>query len=163
MFCSSCCMYCCTCGTRRKLAAFLCVWIWNETNTTRGHYFLVWVRMRREHSKSYNKQFVQTAVHLNSYSTLCLWLLHCCVAIQSHPRGLHPDPPDRKYTQLWDIMYRTFELYTYTYAREFEPGWSAPFLLWDLPSFCQFCRLALSGFYTRLSGFLVVILKQNNT
>ena len=95
-------------------------------------------RMRHEHSKSYNKQFVQTAaVHLNSYSTLCLWLLHCCVAIQSHPRGLpyvsflllyvavcvhraypvycrvlctchnniYPDPPDRKYTQLWDIMY----------------------------------------------------------
>ena len=94
--------------------------------------------MRHEHSKSYNKQFVQTAVHLNSYSTLCLWLLHCCVAIQSHPRGLsyvllillyvvavcvhraypvycrvlctchnnmYPDPPDRKYTQLWDIMY----------------------------------------------------------
>ena len=93
--------------------------------------------MRHEHSKSYNKQFVQTAVHLNSYSTLCLWLLHCCVAIQSHPRGLpyvlflllyvavcvhraypvycrvlctchnnmYPDPPDRKYTQLWDIIY----------------------------------------------------------
>ena len=149
--------------------------------------------MRHEHSKSY-KQFVQTAVHLNSYSTLCLWLLHCCVAIQSHPRGLpyvlfllyvavwvhraypvycrvlctchnniYPDPPDRKNTQLWDIMYRiissTFELYTYTYAREFEPGWSAPFLLlWDLPSFCQFCRLALSGFYTRLSGFLLVVI-----
>ena len=79
----------------------------------------------------------KTAVHLNSYSTLCRWLLYCCDAIQSHPRGLpyvlflllyvavcvhraypvycrvlctchnnmYPDPPDRKYTQLWDIMY----------------------------------------------------------
>ena len=78
-----------TCGTRRKLAAFFCVWIWNETNTIRGHWYcFVWVRMRHEHSKSYNKQFVQTAVHLNSCITLCLWLLYCCVPIQSHPRGL---------------------------------------------------------------------------
>ena len=30
----------------------------------------------------------KTAVHLNSYSTLCRWLLYCCDAIQSHPRGL---------------------------------------------------------------------------
>ena len=153
--------------------------------------------MRHEHSKSYNKQFVRTAVHLNSYSTLCLWLLHCCVAIRSHPRGLpyvlflllyvavcvHRAYPvycrvlctchNNMYvprsarseiyaTLRYHVSYHTstFELYTYTYAREFEPGWSAPFLLFlDLPSFCQFCRLALSGFYrlTRLSGFLVVI------
>ena len=150
--------------------------------------------MRHEHSKRYKKQFVKTAVHLNSYITLCLWLL-CCVAIQSHPRGLpyvlflllyvavcvqraypvycrvlctchnnmYPDPPDRKYTQLWDIMYHIIPvplncIHTH-YVREFEPGWSAPFLLFlDLPSFCQFCWLALSGFYrlTRLSGFLVI-------
>ena len=91
--------------------------------------------------------------------------VYCRVLCTCH-NNMYPDPPDRKYTQLWDIMYQvsyhtsTFELYTYTYAREFEPGWSAPFLLlWDLPSFCQFCRLALSGFYrlTRLSGFLAVI------
>ena len=147
------------------------------------------------------QQKLQQAVRTNSsafesYSTLCLWLLHCCVAIQSHPRGLpyifflllyvavfaytthtlciavssvHVTIICTQIRQIGNI--RNFEIsciisYQYLWIVYIHKcTWvrarvKRTFLfLWDLPSFCQFCRLALSGFYrlTRPSGNLVVI------
>ena len=78
--------------------------------------------------------------------------LHIAVLCTCH-NNMYPDPPQRKYTQLWDIMYHitpaplNCSLYIHIYEREFEPGGSVPFFFFlDLPSFCQFCWLALSGF-----------------
>ena len=82
--------------------------------------------MRHEHSKSYNKQFVQTAVHLNSYSTLCLMTaaLLCCYSKPSERAAPRSARSEIYATLRYHVSYHTstFELYTYTYAREFEPG-----------------------------------------
>ena len=70
-------------------------WRHFSVNIKRDEYDTWSLRMRHEHSKSYNKQFVQTAVHLNSYSTLCLMTaaLLCCYSKPSERAAIcfaHP-------------------------------------------------------------------------
>ena len=125
---------------------------------------------------------------------LCvLRLLYCCADIQSHPRGLpyvlflllslsayttHTlniavssvhviicTQSDRKYTQLWDIMFHTstFELYACKNSSPGEARYYSLFFLACPPfaivvalPFSRFCRLA------RLSVCLCFFSKQNN-
>ena len=120
--------------------------------------------MRREHSKSYNKQFVQTAVHLNSYSTLCL----CCIfkAIREGCTQIRQIGNIRNfeisciisYQYLW-IVQVYIHICTWVRARVKRTIPSSVRLALLLPvlSACPFRFYRL----TRLSGFLAVIFSWN--
>ena len=69
------------------------------------------------------------------YVAVCVhraYPVYCRVLCTCH-NNMYPDPPQRKYTQLWDTMYHitpaplNCSLYIHIYEREFEPGGSVPF------------------------------------